>query len=618
MKEHIYLLSAAMLMAGVNNAIAAEVIQINERNFANYLASTDNFGIKLNGDQSLYKIAKTVRLKSGVYKNKYIQFYQGIPVFSSMLTATQKNTQLSQWWGTYLKGVTQDLSSVTPKLSQTQVLDIVLKDYKLSLNQISHQNVTLYIKHNSKSLKAELVYWVDVLEESGAMPRRPNMLINANTGEIIDSWNGLTTQEAKGPGGNEKSGKYYYGVDYDSLIVNDNCEMKTENVSTYNMNGQKYGEKLFKFACPENTFKEINGAYSPLNDAHYFGNVVFDMYKEWFNTRPLKTRLKLRVHYGQNFENAFWDGQQMTFGDGGSRLYPLTGLDVVSHEVSHGVTQQNSNLIYKYQSGGINESFSDMAGEMAEFYMKSSRGEENDWLVGNEIIKGPYGLAMRYFKNPSDDGRSIGHAHDYNDNLDVHYSSGVYNKAFYTLAHRSNWGIRKAFEVFLLANQVYWKSDATFDSAACGVNKAAADLGYDVSDVVESFKIVGVEASCGVDPDPEPTPDDVVLENGRITYNVPFDSGVERRYVLNVPSLPWYPYVYKQLNVYLFGQGVDPSNIAELYIRYKKEGLSTGISFKSISGGEYITVNFPAAGNYHILLKGKSKGKLNLQAYYAN
>ena len=122
MKEHVYLLSAAMLMAGVNNARAAEVIQINESNFANYLAASDAVGIKLNGDQSQYKIAKTVRLKSGVYKNKYIQLYQGIPVFSSLLTATQQNTQLSQWWGTYLKGITQDLSSVTPKLSKTKGL----------------------------------------------------------------------------------------------------------------------------------------------------------------------------------------------------------------------------------------------------------------------------------------------------------------------------------------------------------------------------------------------------------------------------------------------------------------------------------------------------------------
>lgn len=303
------------------------------------------------------------------------------------------------------------------------------------------------------------------------------------------NWNGLAARDAQGPGGNEKTGAYYYGRDFSFLPVSSACEMKTDNVETYNLNGKTTGEVLFKFTCPENTYKAINGAYSPLNDAHYFGNIVFEMYKSWYNISPLKTKLKLRVHYGQNYENAFWDGQQMTFGDGGRLLYPLTSLDVVAHEVSHGVTEQNSNLIYQYQSGGINEAFSDMAGEVAEYYMQHQMGKENDWLVGASIMKGSSNNAMRYFEHPSKDGQSIEHARDYNDSIDVHYTSGVYNKAFYTLATKNNWGIKKAFEVFLVANQVYWTADATYDSAACGVVKAADDLNYEVSDVISSFNL---------------------------------------------------------------------------------------------------------------------------------
>ena len=73
----------------------------------------------------------------------------------------------------------------------------------------------------------------------------------------------------------------------------------------------------------------------------------------------------------------------MTFGDGATRFYPLVSLDVSSHEVSHGFTEQNSGLIYRGQSGGINEAFSDMAGEAAEAYFK----EENDFLIGYSIFK---------------------------------------------------------------------------------------------------------------------------------------------------------------------------------------------------------------------------------------
>ncbi|MCV5736521.1 M4 family metallopeptidase, partial [Escherichia coli] len=92
------------------------------------------------------------------------------------------------------------------------------------------------------------------------------------------------------------------------------------------------------------------------------GKVVYDMYKDWLNTAPLTFQLQMRVHYRKRYENAFWNGSSMTFGDGASYFYPLVSLDVSAHEVSHGFTEQNSNLIYSGQSGGINEAFSDMAG----------------------------------------------------------------------------------------------------------------------------------------------------------------------------------------------------------------------------------------------------------------
>ena len=69
------------------------------------------------------------------------------------------------------------------------------------------------------------------------------------------------------------------------------------------------------------------------------------MYQEWYGINPLKTDLTLRVHYGDGFENAFWDGKQMTFGDGADIFYPLVSLDVTAHEVSHGFTEFNSGLL---------------------------------------------------------------------------------------------------------------------------------------------------------------------------------------------------------------------------------------------------------------------------------
>src|SRR3546814_13045578 len=86
----------------------------------------------------------------------------------------------------------------------------------------------------------------------------------------------------------------------------------------------------------------------------------------------------------------------MNFGDGASTFYPLVGLDVLAHEVSHGYTEQNSNLEYSLQPGGINEAFSDIAGEAAEFFFKG----EKDFLIGGEIFKAP-GEALRSMEEPT-------------------------------------------------------------------------------------------------------------------------------------------------------------------------------------------------------------------------
>ena len=266
----------------------------------------------------------------------------------------------------------------------------------------------------------------------------------------------------------------------------DVCSLENDNVKTVNLNHGTDGSDAHTFECSRNTDKEINGAYSPLNDAHFFGNAVFNMYDEWYQTAPLSFQLLMKVHYSSNYENAFWDGSSMTFGDGHTTFHPLVSLDVVAHEVAHGVTEQNSDLIYSGQSGGINEAFSDMTGEAAEFYVRG----ENDWLTGADIFKGEG--ALRYMEDPTLDGNSIGHADDFYSGMDVHYSSGVFNRAFFLLSNSSGWDIQKAYDVMLDANRNYWTPSTTFEEGACGVVNAAEDLNYDIYPILFSFEQVGV------------------------------------------------------------------------------------------------------------------------------
>lgn len=604
------------------SAEAAKLIRIDDSNFNQYLTQTEKYLNSVN-HEGRFILDKTITLSNGTIKKRYIQYYKNVPVFSSLITSTDLVSVQQYWWGSMLTDISADLPDTRPSFSTAEAINKAKTMKGLAQSTpTTMENATLYVMANKKTHVAQLVYLVSFFVNTDE-PQRPFFMLNAKDGELIDQWNGLTTKDGQGPGGNTKTGQYYYGKDFSSMIIDSSCQMTNTNADTYNLNGQTSGGVLFKFSsCPNtspaaNTYKQINGAFSPLNDAHYFGGVVFDMYEKWYNMQPLGDgeKLKIQVHFGQNYENAFWDGQQMTFGDGGASLYPLTALDVMGHEVSHGVTEKNSKMNYQHQSGGMNEAFSDMAGETAEYYMESQAGKENDWLIGSTIMKNQQ--AMRYFANPSQDGQSIENASDYNDSLDVHYTSGVYNKAFYTLATKSNWGIRKAFEVFLNANRVYWTADSTFDEGACGVSKVASDLGYEVSDVVSSFKVVGVNAGCTT---PAPTPSqEIEIQNGHTISNIQLDNGVEHRFVIKVPALNRYPYMYKYLYINLTDGKNTVKNLAELFVRYDAEGISGNKAPKIVRGkDEMFYIQFPYAGFYHILLKGKAPATLSLVAIYGN
>ena len=134
--------------------------------------------------------------------------------------------------------------------------------------------------------------------------------------------------------------------------------------------------------------------------------------------------------------NAFWDGSRMTYGDGDGVNYgPLVSLDIVGHELAHGVTEYTANLVYSYESGALNESFSDIFGESIEQYATGS----NDWLMGDQIGQGGSGGALRNMANPGaygdpDTYLGSGWNGTSSDNGGVHTNSGVQNYWFYLLS----------------------------------------------------------------------------------------------------------------------------------------------------------------------------------------
>ena len=155
------------------------------------------------------------------------------------------------------------------------------------------------------------------------------------------------------------------------------------------------------------------------------------------------------VHFGDHYENAFWNGRQMVFGDGDGELFNrfTVSLDIIGHELAHGVTEDEAELMYLNQSGALNESVSDVFGSLVKQYLRGQTADEADWLIGEGLLTDAVaGVALRSMKEPGtayDDpvlGDDIQPAHmdDYvrttADNGGVHINSGIPNKAFYTAA----------------------------------------------------------------------------------------------------------------------------------------------------------------------------------------
>jgi Zn-dependent metalloprotease len=192
----------------------------------------------------------------------------------------------------------------------------------------------------------------------------------------------------------------------------------------------------------------VNEAYDGLGD-------TFELYWEIYNRNSIDDEglpLDGIVHYQRNYDNAFWDGRQMFFGDGDGELFTrfTISVDVIGHELTHGVTQDEAGLIYWAQSGALNESVSDVFGSLVKQYVNNESAEQADWLIGEGLLipkTGTNRQALRSMKAPGtayDDpelggkdpqpASMLDYVHTQTDNGGVHINSGIPNHAFYLVA----------------------------------------------------------------------------------------------------------------------------------------------------------------------------------------
>ena len=252
-----------------------------------------------------------------------------------------------------------------------------------------------------------------------------------------------------------------------------------------------------------------------VNEAHDGAGATYELYRAVYARDSLDGRgLKLvsSVHFDVAFNNAFWDGEQMVYGDGDGRIFlPLTrSLSVIGHELSHGVVQYSGGLAYQDQAGALNESFADVFGVLTVQYQKKQAAADASWLVGDGIL-GPSvdGVALRSLKAPGTayDDDLLGsdpqpfHMSDYvstsSDNGGVHINSGIPNHAFYLLASLvGGFAWEKAGHIWYDALQKINKPHATFaqwaDQTVAAARKRFGAGSLETLFTRRAWKLVGI------------------------------------------------------------------------------------------------------------------------------
>jgi len=357
------------------------------------------------------------------------------------------------------------------------------------------------------------------------------------------------------------------------------------------------------------TDTDVNAAYDGTG-------ATYEAYKAFWNRDSYNNAgaaLVSSVHYSTNYCNAFWNGTQMVYGDGNTSqgCQPLDrAQDVTAHELTHAVTENESGLVYSGESGGLNEAMSDIFGAFTEAYVDGGKTgtlavSADTWKIGEDVLA----PALRYMNDPAADGASKDFWTSTVGNVDVHYSSGIANLAFYLMSQGGTHprgkstinvagiGMDKAIRVFYEANVNLLTSTSKFLAAGNASVQAAVNLGYTLAEqtsVANAWQAVGVAV---------PTPGggggggdtDVVLANGTPVTGLSDATGGQKFFKLDVPA------GQSTLKFTISGGTGD----ADLYTKILAHpSLSVYDCRPYLNGNsETCTYNAPAAGSYYVMLR---------------
>lgn len=375
---------------------------------------------------------------------RYFQTVNGIPVHNAMFLVHQKGNKIYS-----INGILDPSAAIstTASITEAQALTYALAKinadvYKWELpaeeNWIKkiedNPSATFYPKgaleiiKNKTSKQYRLAYKFNIYAHEPLS--RANYYVDAQNGDILFINNLIHHGDSLGSAITKYSGTQNITTDFHNNIFRLRESGRGNGIETYDLNNSTSYGSAVDFIDSNNVWNNVNSNQDEVAvDAHWGMEMTYDYFWQKFNRNSIDNNgFKLRgyIHYGNNYVNAYWNGQVMTFGDGNSSISPLVALDIVGHEITHGLTSHTADLDYQDESGAMNEAYSDIFGTAIEHF-----GKSGNWTIGEDI-----NYTLRSMSNPKSKGDPDTYLGTYyyigsQDNGGVHTNSGVLNYWFY-------------------------------------------------------------------------------------------------------------------------------------------------------------------------------------------
>ncbi|CAN5126417.1 hypothetical protein BH09BAC5_BH09BAC5_21050 [soil metagenome] len=431
------------------------------------------------GNETDFQLYKTDVDKLGWTHYRYRQLYKNIPIEGAVYYLHTKNGKILSANGEFYSGININITSSVPVSSAVNIAKNAL--------QTSHYGEEKYIETPSLVLfrnqenKYFLCWKVDAW--STQPMKRFYYFIDANSSKIIGQHSRICDTDSQGT-----ASTAYNGI---RTITTDSISPTSYRLFESGRNIYTHAPGPVEITDNDNNWTSTANLDNFATDAHWGIEKTHDFYLDSLGRNAQDgngMQTDVQVHDGM-YVNAYWTGTNLAFGDGdAAQYYPLTSLEIVGHEFTHGVTQYTAALVYSGESGALNESFSDIFGNTIRFLYSPSVAT---WLVGDEIvIPSMGGTPFRDMSNPNAFQCADTYQGLYFNNGDiVHYDSGIQNYWYYLLCdggsgtndigntfNVSGIGISDAIQITYRNLAVYLTANSTFADAATFAQQSADDL----------------------------------------------------------------------------------------------------------------------------------------------